>query len=590
MEGLVLGPRSVAPAPDHHLSVDHQSIWSMSSIDWIILCSTLLFIVLYGTWKTRKNKNLEGYLKGNNSENWITIGLSIMATQASAITFLSTPGQAYESGMGFVQFYFGLPLAMIIISIFILPIYYRLKVYTAYQYLEQRFDVRVRAFTAFLFLVSRGLAAGITIYAPAIILSTLLNWNLQLTCLIVGGLVIIYTVSGGSRAVSLTQKWQMTVIMGGMFAAFYFVIQSFPSNIGFAEGVDIAGKLGKMNVIDLSIDTGNRYTLFSGLTGGLFLFVSYFGTDQSQVQRYLGGKTLKESRLGLMFNGILKVPMQFFILMVGIMVFVSFQFNEPPIIFNTSATNIETQKHEDLVSIENTFRGVFEEKRSALMDWEASGTTDFTMIQDLQTQQDELRNTYKEKMISLDPNYVKKDSDYIFLTFVLRFLPHGLIGLLLAVIFSAAMSSTAGELNALASTTTIDFYKKFWAGEEENEKRDLIVSKLLTVFWGIMAIFIALIAGLFENLIQLVNILGSLFYGTILGVFLLAFFFKRVGANATLIGGIIGQIFVLILHVLTVSGYLELSFLLYNIIGSSVVVTTGILLHFLFFNTKIDTA
>jgi SSS family solute:Na+ symporter len=305
----------------------------MSWIDWTVLMSTLFIIVAYGSWKTRKQTSIDGYLKGN-SENWATIGLSIMATQASAITFLSTPGQAYESGMGFIQFYFGLPIAMILISVFFLPIYYKLNVFTAYQYLEERFDVRVRSFTSFLFLVSRGLAAGITIYAPSIILSTLLGWNLQLTCLVIGGLVIVYTVSGGSEAVSLTQKWQMGVIMTGMFLAFYFVLQSFPSSISFSEGVDIAGSLGKMEIINLSPDITNRYTLLSGLTGGVFLFLSYFGTDQSQVQRYLGGKTLKESRLGLMFNGLVKIPMQFFILFIGVMVFVSFQFNQPPIVFN----------------------------------------------------------------------------------------------------------------------------------------------------------------------------------------------------------------------------------------------------------------
>lgn len=555
----------------------------MSEIDWLVLVGTLLIIVLYGAWKTRKNKNLESYLKGDNAENWATIGLSIMATQASAITFLSTPGQAYESGMGFVQFYFGLPLAMIIISIFILPIYYKLKVYTAYQYLEQRFDVKVRAFTAFLFLVSRGLAAGITIYAPAIILSTLLDWNLQLTCLIVGGLVIIYTVSGGSRAVSLTQKWQMTVIMGGMFAAFYFVLDSFPEKVGLKEGVDIAGRLGKMKIIDLSIDPSNRYTLFSGLLGGLFLFVSYFGTDQSQVQRYLGGKSLRESRLGLMFNGLMKIPMQFFILLVGAMVFVAFQFNKPPIIFNTSATNVATQQQVELKAIEQEYNVVYEEKREALETWIEDESADFSHIASLQNDQDALRKTYKEKMLALDDQYVSKDSDYIFLTFVLRFLPSGLIGLLLAVIFSAAMSSTAGELNALASTATIDYYKKFW-GKEDNEEKDLKVSRWLTVFWGCLAIVIALTAGLFENLIQLVNILGSLFYGTILGIFLLAFFFKKVGAKASLIAGIVGQAFVLLLHLLTVLDVLELSYLLYNVIGSTMVIAIGLILQQLFFN------
>jgi len=554
----------------------------MSGIDWIVLGATLFAIVAYGAWKTRKNKNLESYLKGNNSENWATIGLSIMATQASAITFLSTPGQAYESGMGFVQFYFGLPLAMIIISIFILPIYYKLKVYTAYQYLEQRFDVKVRAFTAFLFLVSRGLAAGITIYAPAIILSTLLDWNLQLTCLMVGSLVIVYTVSGGSRAVSLTQKWQMAVIMGGMFAAFYFVIQSFPDAVGFSEGIDIAGKLGKMNVIDLSLDPRKKYTLFSGLTGGLFLFVSYFGTDQSQVQRYLGGKSLKESRLGLMFNGLMKIPMQFFILLVGVMVFVSFQFNDAPIIFNTSTTNIATQQHEDLIKLENEYKTVHATKREALNNWIANPASDFTEIAALQNHQDELRANYKDEMLKADKNYVAKDSDYIFLTFVLKFLPHGLIGLLLAVIFSAAMSSTAGELNALASTTTIDYYKKFWS-KGDDEAKDLKVSKLLTVFWGVLAIGIALVAGLFENLIQLVNILGSLFYGTILGVFLIAFFFKKVKAKATFMAAIFGQLLVLVLHVLTVYEVMELSYLLYNIIGSAAVVIVGLLLQNIFY-------
>ena len=479
----------------------------MSGFDWTILAVTLLIIVVYGAWKTRKNKNLESYLKGNNSENWATIGLSIMATQASAITFLSTPGQAYESGMGFIQFYFGLPLAMILISIFFLPIYYRLKVYTAYQYLEQRFDVRVRAFTAFLFLVSRGLAAGITIYAPAIILSTLLDWNLQLTCVIIGVLVIIYTVSGGSRAVSLTQKWQMAIIMGGMFAAFYYILQAIPSDISFSKGVDIAGQLGKMEIIDLEVNPKNRYTLWSGLIGGLFLFLSYFGTDQSQVQRYLGGKSLKASRMGLMFNGILKIPMQFFILFVGVMLFVAYQFNKPPIIFNAATTSVELQNEPVLADIENTYHLNFEAKKDILSRWNGGTGERTDTLRALQAQQDLLRAEYKKELSKIDKGYAPKDSDYIFLTFVITYLPHGLIGLLLAVIFSAAMSSTAGELNALASTTTIDFYKKFFS-KSDDEAKDLKVSKALTVAWGVLAICIALTAGLFENLIQLVNILG----------------------------------------------------------------------------------
>lgn len=549
----------------------------MSWIDWSVLIATLLIIVIYGAWKTRKNKDLQGYLRGDNQENWTTIGLSIMATQASAITFLSTPGQGYESGMGFVQFYFGLPIAMIIISVFILPLYYKLKVYTAYQFLEQRFDVRVRAFTAFLFLVSRGLAAGITIYAPAIILSTILGWNLQLTCIIIGTLVIVYTVSGGSRAVSLTQKWQMAVIMIGMFIAFYYILDSFPDGVSFTDGVDIAGAMGKMKIIDTSTDIGNRYTLLSGLTGGVFLFLSYFGTDQSQVQRYLGGKSLKASRMGLMFNGLLKIPMQFFILLVGAMLFVSYQFNRPPVVFNETATEINLTADPELESLEQQYDYVFQQKRNAIEEFVETGEN-VKLIQGYDKTSQIIRADYKARISELDPAYESKDSDYIFLSFVLKYLPVGLIGLLLAVIFSAAMSSTAGELNALASTTTIDYYKKFFSKSDE-DKKDLRVSKLLTVGWGILAIIIALTAGLFENLIQLVNILGSLFYGTILGVFLLAFFIKWVKGKAALLAAVFGQILVLTLHFLTVSEVIDLSYLLYNIIGALVVVIVGIIIQ-----------
>ena len=553
----------------------------MGWLDWVVLLVTLFAIVAYGTWKTRKNNNLEGYLKGNNSENWATIGLSIMATQASAITFLSTPGQAYEGGMSFVQFYFGLPIAMILISVFFLPIYYKLKVYTAYEYLEGRFDVRVRSYTALLFLISRGLAAGITIYAPSIILSTLLGWNLQLTCLMIGVLVIVYTVSGGSRAVSLTQKWQMAIIMGGMFLAFYYVIQSIPDSVNFSEGVDIAGSLGKMNIIDLDTDLSNRYTLLSGLTGGLFLFMSYFGTDQSQVQRYLGGKSLRESRLGLMFNGLVKIPMQFFILFIGVMVFVSFQFNKPPIVFNKHTVKMSAQEKQELKGIENAYDANFEEKKSEIMNLpDNAQKSDYKKIQLLQERQDEIRADYKAKLYQIDPNYESKDSDYIFLTFVLDFLPTGFIGLLLAVIFSAAMSSTAGELNALASTTTMDFYKKF-ISTSDDERKDLRAGKWLTVMWGVFAIGIALVAGLFENLIQLVNLLGSLFYGTILGIFLVAFFFKKIKANAAFIAGLIAQATVLIIHYINVtSNEGKLGYLMYNVIGSAVVILIAFIIQY----------
>ncbi|PWL24683.1 MAG: sodium:solute symporter [Fluviicola sp. XM-24bin1] len=558
----------------------------MSWLDWVVLFLTLVTIVIYGSWKTRKNKDLEGYLKGNNSENWMTIGLSIMATQASAITFLSTPGKAYEDGMGFAQFYFGLPLAMIIISAFFLPIYYRLKVFTAYEYLERRFDVRVRAFTAFLFLLSRGLAAGITIYAPSIILSTLLGWNLELTCVMIGGFVIFYTVSGGSRAVSLTQKWQMTIIMGGMITAFFFVVQSFPESFRFSQGVDLAGSLGKMEIIDLSTDFESRYTMLSGLTGGLFLFLSYFGTDQSQVQRYLGGKSLKASRIGLMFNGLVKIPMQILILFIGVMVFVSYQFNKPPIVFNDHTVQLTASQENELKKIENAYDVNFEEKRLAILNLPEFPTErDYAPIQEMQEKQDEYRTQYKEKLKNYDADYEDKDGDYVFLTYVLNYLPTGLIGLLLAVIFSAAMSSTAGELNALASTTTIDFYKKF-ISPGDDDKRDLSVGKWLTVFWGLIAIGVALVAGLFDNLIELVNILGSLFYGTILGVFLVAFFFKGVKGTAAFIAGLVGQAVVLFIHLMVTTGNWDIGFLMYNIIGSVTVILVAICIQIFMPNKK----
>lgn len=556
----------------------------MSWIDWTVLFLTLFAIVAYGSWKTRYNNNLEAYLKGNYSENWLTIGLSVMATQASAITFLSTPGKAYEDGLGFVQFYFGLPLAMILISVFFLPIYYKLKVYTAYEYLEQRFDYRVRSLTASLFLLSRGLAAGITIYAPSIILSLVLGWNLQFTCVLIGGLVIVYTVSGGSRAVSLTQKWQMTIILAGMVIAFMYVIDSFPENFKLRQGVDLAGQLGKMNIIDLSPDVRERYTLLSGLTGGVFLMLSYFGTDQSQVQRYLGGKSLRESRLGLMFNGLVKIPMQLFILFIGAMLFVSFQFNSPPIIFNQYEAHLTVEQQSVLNKIQVAYEDNFSKKKEAILKLpKHASPEDYKEIKVYQKRQDALRKTYKYKLKKFDPDYNSKDGDYIFLSFVLNYLPVGLVGLLLAVIFSAAMSSTAGELNALSSTTTIDFYKKFFTKDEEpNEERDLKVGKWLTVFWGLAAIGIALVAGLFENLVELVNILGSLFYGTVLGVFLVAFFLKRVKSKAVLIGAFAAQSVVFILHFLTVYEVIELGYLMYNVIGSAVVILVGLVLQKIF--------
>lgn len=556
----------------------------MVALDWIVLLSTLLFIVLYGAWKTRKSSSISSYLKGDNEMGAWTIGLSVMATQASAITFLSTPGQAYENGMGFIQFYFGLPLALIIVSAVFIPIYYRLNVYTAYEYLEGRFGLNTRLFTAFLFLISRGLAAGITIYAPSIVLSSLLGWDLDLTNIFVGILVIIYTVSGGTKAVSLTQKWQMGIIMFGMFTAFFLIIDYLGQDITFSQAVDLGGVLGKMEIVNTDFDLSNRYTIWTGLLGGFFLSLSYFGTDQSQVQRYLGGKNIKESRMGMMFNAVLKIPMQFFILFVGLMVFVFYQFNEPPAFFNSPGKDkiYQTVQADAFKNLEAEYTDVFTQKKEAIQNYlVAEGDTKefykeesqalYQQSQDIRT---EMRSVIKKADVSVDG----KDTDYVFLTFILKYMPHGVIGLLLAVILSAAMSSTSSELNALASTTMVDYYKRLFK-KEGSDAHYVSASKWLTVIWGVLAIFIALSAHLFENLIQLVNILGSLFYGTILGIFLVAFFFKFIKQTALLVGAFTGQALVLTLHVLTVYDVIDLGYLWYNVIGSSVVIGVAILIQ-----------
>jgi SSS family transporter len=561
----------------------------MSIVDWIVMLGTLGFIVAYGTWKTRKNANLQDYLRGGNEMKWTTIGLSVMATQASAITFISTPGQAYESGMGFVQNYFGLPIALIIVSAVFIPIYYKLKVYTAYEYLETRFGVSSRMLAAFLFLVQRGLAAGITIYAPAIILSTALDWNLNLTILLIGILVIIYTVSGGTKAVSLTQKWQMGVIMSGMFIAFFIIIYKLPDFVSFGEAISVAGIMGKLDVIDFSFDIDKRYTFWTGITGGTFLALSYFGTDQSQVQRYLSGSSVYESRMGLMFNAIMKVPMQFFILFVGVMVFVFFQYQEHPVLFNENATAkvYQTEYAEDMKTLEKEYSAVYQEKKEALKtvvqyhENENSPELNNAIKTAQQKEIDALviRDKAKALVNKAVPSSKSKDSDYVFLSFIMNYLPIGLIGLLLAVIFSAAMSSTSGELNALATTTTIDFYKRL-KKKEVPESHYLKASKIMTAGWGVVAIMFALFAHLVENLIEAVNILGSLFYGTILGIFLIAFFLKKIKGKATFIAAIIAQITVIILFFFgqKIGSYLlgreieEIAYLWYNVIGCGLVI------------------
>lgn len=564
----------------------------MSFIDWLVLFGTLLTIVGIGVYRTYGIRDMDSYIRGTGNMNWWTIGLSIMATQASAITFLSTPGQAYDDGMRFIQFYFGLPLAMIILSATFLPIYYKLKVYTAYEFLEERFDLKTRTLAAFLFLIQRGLAAGITIYAPAIILSTLLGWNLTLTNVFIGVLVIIYTVSGGTRAVSITQKQQMGIMMGGMVLAGILVIQMLP--IQFTEALHIAGKMEKLNIVNFELDLADRYNFWSGMTAALFLFMSYFGTDQSQVQRYLSGSSLTQSRMGLMMNGLLKVPMQFIILFIGVMVFVFYQYFQPPIIFNKVQTEqLENSAFkEDYLLLQDEFKQVFQEKNQQLgillqaveaNDEETIQSTK-ARIKEHQEYQEKIRTEVKELIVKNNPGAETRDTDYVFMRFVMDYLPKGVVGLLFAVIFSAAMSSTASELNALGSTTTIDVYKRSIA-KSGNQYHYLVSSKLFTAFWGIFAILFATYANLFENLIQAVNLLGSLFYGTILGIFVVGFYMKWVKGNAVFIAAFLAEAIILLIHYNNGGSLfgidINIGFLWYNAIGCLAVMIFAALIQLL---------
>ena len=570
----------------------------MSSLDWFILIGTLLTIVGYGVWKTRGSKDLSSFLKGNNDAKWWGIGISIMATQASAITFLSTPGQAYTDGMRFLQFYLGLPIAMVILCITFVPIFYRLKVYTAYEYLESRFDLKTRTLAALLFLVQRGLAAGITIYAPAIILSTLLHWNLTLTNIFIGVLVIIYTVSGGTKAVTQTQKQQMAVMMGGMILAGILVLNMLPEQIGLIDAMTIAGKMGKMNLINFEFDLDDRYNFWTGTTAALFLFLSYFGTDQSQVQRYLTGKSLSESRLGLIMNGLLKVPMQFIILFIGVLVFVFYQYNTPPVFFNK--VELEQLKKSEykmsVIELEDRFSTLHEEKKRAIdimISNQSKKVNDEILDQkilDLEDEMMEVREDVKALVKSNNPTAEINDKDYIFMSYVMDYLPHGIIGLLFAVMFSAAMSSTASELNALASTTTVDLYKRSMV-KNKTDYHYLKSSKYFTFLWGVLAIAFATTASLFENLIQAVNLLGSLFYGTILGIFIVAFYFKKIQANAVFYAAIFAEIIVIVIHYFNTLEnppvWLKMGYLWYNLVGCSLVVIFGFLLQSLIRQKKI---
>lgn len=545
----------------------------MISIDWIILLGTLGFIVGYGAWKNRKNSTITDYLKGGNNARWWTIGLSVMATQASAITFLSTPGQAYHDGMGFIQFYFGLPFAVIIICLFFIPLYHKLNVFTAYEFLEERFDQRTRTLTALLFLIQRGLAAGITIYAPAIILSVVLGWPLKPLIVLIGLVVIFYTVIGGTAAVNVTQKQQMFIIFSGMIIAFGYIVHQFPEQISFNDALSLAGKTGKLDLLDFSFDPNNRYTFWSGITGGLFLALSYFGTDQSQVQRYLSGKSVRESQMGMIMNGFLKVPMQFFILLVGVMVFVFYQFEPAPLHFNpkgveTVLNSPQKEAYQELASEHLSTQ----KQRHALLGEKELTPAALASIATLDEEERAQRDKAKQLIQQADPTQETNDKDYVFISFILGYLPHGIIGLLLAVILSAAMSSTASELNALAATTTVDLYRRNRQGLPEEHY--VTASKGFTLMWGGIAILFAAFGSLVENLIQLVNIIGSVFYGTILGVFLVAFFLKKVKGAAVFWGAIISELLILLIF-----SQDWVSFLWLNVLGAVFTVVLSMLLQ-----------
>jgi Na+/proline symporter len=556
----------------------------MNLADWVVLLGTMVGIAAYGSWRTRHIRSLNTYLKGSQSTGWGTIGLSVMATQASAITFISIPGQGFESGIGFVQNYFGLPLALIIVSAVFLPMYRRFGVYTAYEFLGRRFDRKTRLLGAGLFLLQRGLAAGVTIYAPAIILSTVLGWRLDLIIVFTGLLVIVYTVTGGSEAVSLTQKWQMAVIFSGMATAFVVLLVKLPEGLGFSGAAHVAGALGKLQAVDLSFDPSRRYTLWTGLLGGLFLSLSYFGTDQSQVQRYIGGGSLREGRLGLMFNALLKIPMQFLILLLGALLFVFYQFERPPLFFNQPEWQRHAQGPEGgtFLVLEERHAVAVAETEKAIRAWLGARTSQAAGVEAIARatmleaygRTAAVRSEAKATLLAANPRAKTKDSDYVFITFILAELPHGAVGLLIAVMFAAALSSKAAELNALGTTTTIDFWRHFRPLAAADEARNVRVAKRFTALWGVFAVGFALFAGFAENLIEAINILGSIFYGVMLGIFLVAFFFRRVGGSAVFFAALTAQALVILMFL-----SLNIGYLWYNLIGCAACIALSLLLQ-----------
>lgn len=555
----------------------------MSGLDWLVLFITLFVIVIYGVYKSRGTENIDGYLLGNQSFPWYSVTLSVMATQASAITFLSAPGLAFSSGMSFVQFYFGLPLAMIVLCITFVPIFHKLKVYTAYEFLEKRFDLKTRALTAFLFLIQRGLSTGITIYAPSIILSTILNIDTTYTTLFIGGLVISYTVYGGTKAVSYTQMLQMSIIFSGLLLAGILVVKLLPESVGFGKALQIAGKMGRTNAIDFNFDWNNQYTVWSGLIGGFFLQLSYFGTDQSQVGRYLTGSSIGQSRLGLLMNGLVKIPMQFLILLIGVLVFTFYQYQQPPVFFNSYELNkLENSEYrEDLNKIKNDYSNAFVEKQAQIQILEKALDrgdeqaidTQRSILEEADKKTKAIRQQAVDLMKKNDPEADTNDNNYVFLSFVTKYLPHGLIGLLIAIIFLASMGSTAGALNSLASTTVIDIYKRL-INKDASDEKYLSVSRWTTVVWGIFCLLMALYASEMGNLLEAVNILGSLFYGTILGIFVVAFYLKQIGGSATFYAAIITEVIVFGCWLLNLMAFLWL-----NVVGCALLVLIALILQ-----------
>ncbi len=568
----------------------------MHWIDWTILLATLSFIVGYGVWRTRGTRTASRYLRGDNEDRWWAVTLSVMATQASAITFLSTPGQGFLEGMGFVQFYLGMPLAMVVIAWVFIPLYYKWNVYTAYEFIGKRFDERTRLLTAILFLVQRGLSTGLTIYAPSIVLSTILGWPLGWTCVFIGGLVILYTTTGGAKAVGVTHKQQMAVMFGGLFIAFFYLVKQIGPHASFGESLQLAGALGKMNIIDTTWDPKVKYTLWSGLIGGFFLQLSYFGTDQSQVQRYLGGQTIRQARVGLITNGLLKIPMQFFILLIGVLVFVFYLFNASPVHWNeanrkamgftteaqsaqrNAVTNsdgtraVDPQDRPDAAQLEQEHAEVNARLAANARTWidahRRNLTTDNSELTTLLQQDQALREAYRAEVKAAVPEAETNDKDYIFITWVMDQLPAGLVGLFLAMIFCAGMGSTSSQLSALGTTAVVDVFRTQAAGLDQ-----VLATKIATVVFGLLALAFAAIFPLFDNLIQAVNVIGSLFYGTILGVFLVAFFLKNVGGTAVFIGALVSQVAILVLHF----GHFEVAFLWYNLIAPAIVVAVALL-------------